>query len=459
MQKEHINVFESYVNKVKDVYAAQGLIVGIFDKSDVLYEYTVGYRDVEQELPIDRDTIFGIASITKSFTVIGILQLVEKGLIDLDAPISQYYENWALEKERTPTVRQLMSHGAGFFPQERFLMKDFASDLGIDNVANLATSDELAEAGIASIIKRLNQAEFFNGPPGKRFSYSNFSFGILTDLVRKFSTYTSYAEAVEEDVLRPMGMANSFFDFARTGKEENISTLYTSKALGVETTMDYTDLGFVLLGGGALKSTFNDLMVYTRMFLNDGLVDGNQVLSKKSIEAMAKERISYKEHQGYGYGLVVGDLESIRYAGHSGGLTGVSSFFGYSKDSGKGVVVLCNTGGVPATSIGIAALRLAHDQYPSYKVGQYPEGLWSKATIENTLGRYESEEGDKAEIQACGDGVKIIIDGKELTCRVVNDELMIIENKMEENYCRILRRGSGKAFGIYLGSRIIPRIN
>jgi len=246
-------------------------------------------------------------------------------------------------------------------------------------------------------------------------------------------------------------------NFDRTCEEENIASLYVPEALGVRSTTDYTDQGFVLLGGGALKSSFNDLMAYTRLYLNNGLADGREVLSSKSLDEMTKEHIAYKEHQGYGYGLIVGDLDGVQYAGHSGGLTGVSSFFGFCRDSGKGVVVLCNTSGVPASSIGIAALRLAHNQYPDYKVGHYNEGLWSKPTIDNTLGFYESEEGDKAEIQACGDGVKLLVDGKELTCRVIRDDLMLVQNKMEENYCKILRRKNGLAYGIYMGSRIIPR--
>lgn len=155
--------------------------------------------------------------------------------------------------------------------------------------------------------------------------------------------------------------------------------------------------------------------------------------------------------------MIVGDLDGLQYAGHSSGLTGVSSFFGFFQESGKGVVVLCNTSGVPATSIGIAALRLAHNQYPDYKIATYQDILWSKETILNTVGVYESDEGDTIEIKPCDDGVKAIIADKELKCRMIRDELILIKNKLEENYCKILRHKNGKASAVYLGSRIIPR--
>ncbi len=459
MKIDYINAFETYLDKVTSTYDAQGLIVGIFDKEKILYEKTMGYRNVEKQLPITKDTIFGIASITKSFTVIGLLQLVEKGLIDIDKPVSDYYENWRLPKEHTPTIKQLLSHTAGFFPQERFLMTDMAKGLGLSNNSEIAHDLVLPKVGIEAIIRRINQVTSYHGLPGENFSYSNYAYGIITDLVHRFSKRGSYIKSIKEDILVPLELHNTFFEFNRTKEEKNITMLYTPTELGIKTTDDYTNLGFVLLGGGALKSTFNDMMSYTRFYLNDGEVNGQEIISKESVIEMTTERHSYKEHQGYGYGLVTGHLEKIHYSGHSGGLTGVSSFFGFCKESGKGVVVLCNTDGVPATSIGLAALRLAHDQYPNYKITEYPEGLWSKQMVENTVGTYESEEGDSAIIEASKEGIKILIGNKELKCRVIHETLMIIENKMEENYCKILRQENGQSYAIYLGSRIIPRKN
>lgn len=455
MNYANIKTFECYLRKVQEIYQVQGLIVGIFDKNDLLYEHTLGYRDVEKKLAIDKDTNFGIASITKSFTVLALLKLVDQGLIDINEKVSTYYEDWYLAPEHTPTIGQLMSHVGGFYPQERFLMNDMAQSLGIEG--ELAHSKLLSNKGAEAIIKRLNQVEFFNGLPGQHFSYSNFSFGILTDLVERFSPSQNYTEMVRQEILEPLGLERTYFEFNRTLTEENITSLYTPNEKNVEVTNDYTDLGFVLLGGGALKSTFNELMTYTRLYLNNGQVKGREIISSKWIDEMTKVRTAYKEHQGYGYGLVIGDLDDVHYTGHSGGLTGVSSFFGFCRESGKGVVVLCNTGGVPATSIGIAALRLAHNQYPDYKVGKYEDSLWSKEMIDHTIGLYESEEGDSVEIKACDDGVKAIIGGKELKCRIIREDLILIKNKLEENYCKILRHKTGKASGAYLGARIIPR--
>lgn len=455
LNKTNIKIFEDYIQEVKATYKAQGLIVGIFDQENLLYEHITGYRDVENKKKIDRETIFGIASITKSFTTIGLMQLVSKGIIKLEAPISTYYDEWTLPLENTPTLKQLLSHSGGFFPQERFLMNDFAKRFGIQD--HLDTDEKLAEEGIEAIINRLNQSKSFNGLPGTYMSYSNFSFAIITDLIRRFSDYPSYAESMMDTVIRPLNLKNTFFDFDQTKVENNITKLYTATPNGIDCTSDYTDLGFVLLGGGALKSTFNDLMTYTRMFMNNGKINGNQFLASSILKEMTGKQISYSENLGYGLGLMVGSLDTFNYIGHSGGLTGVSSFFGYSKEIKKGVVVLCNTGAVPASSIGIAALRLANDEYPDYKTNHYDTAHWSEKIVQNTLGLYESQEGDKIIIESHKDGIQAIIGDEVFSCRIINEDLMLIQNKMEENNCRILRDSHGKAWALYRGLRIIPR--
>jgi CubicO group peptidase (beta-lactamase class C family) len=460
MNPSYINAFESYIKKVESTYNAQGLIVGIFDKKNILYENTLGYRDVKNKKPITKDTIFGIASITKSFTVIGLLQLAAQGIIDIEAPVSQYYHNWDLELEHTPTIKHLMSHAGGFFPQERFLMNDFAERLNlVDESDHFATNEILAKSGAEAIVTRLNQETEFTGAPGDYMSYSNFSFGLLTDLVYRFSSHPSYAQAIEEDVIHPIGLENTFFDFTRPKAEENITKLYEVKGNEIKETMDYTDLGFVLIGGGGIKSSFNDMMTYTRMFLNDGKVSDREILSSHWISEMEKGRISYRTGQSYGYGLMNEDLEGFTCVGHSGGLTGVSSFFGFSRESDLGVVVLCNTGGVPVKSVGIAALRMAHEIYPDYKLGSYTEGTWTEETLSNTLGVYKSQEGDIVAISEEEGKMKIVVGLETLNYKIVNSEVLLLENKLEESYCRILRHSNGIAWGIYRGVRILPRVS
>lgn len=144
MKKAYIQQFETFVKDMMTAYGGRGIGIIGFDSENVLYEHYEGYRDVEKKLPIDRDTIFGIASITKSFTVLGVLKLVENGIIDLHMPINHYIQELKLPEAQMPTVEQLLSHAAGFYPQERFLMKDVAVKLGIEKGEELSKNNRLA---------------------------------------------------------------------------------------------------------------------------------------------------------------------------------------------------------------------------------------------------------------------------------------------------------------------------
>lgn len=447
--------FERFVDEVVETYGAQGVGIIGFDMENILYECYRGYRDVANQKPIDLDTIFGVASITKSFTVISLLQLAERGLLNLDEKIDAYLPAIKLPQEHMPTVRQLMSHAGGFYPQERFLMKDVARSLKISEGQELSRNKELSQKGIEIIVDRVNQMTDFTGRPGEYHSYSNFSFGLLTELVQKFGEEGHYCDYVEKHILKPLNLERSFFEFQRTKEEDNIATLYHSAE---NATLDYEDQGFVLLGGGALKSTLRDLMAYTRLYLSDGMYKGEVVLSKEAILSMYQPRVSYKPFEGYGYGLLTGEINGIGYAGHSGGLTGVSSYFGFTRETGRGVVVLCNTSNVPSTAIGYAALKLINNQKPDWHQAEVVSGTWSAEMLEKIVGLYKSDEGTSFEIVETG-GLPVMKIGKEqFKITPIEENAMWVHNKMVDSYAPILRDTEGKVRAIYSGGRMIKRV-
>ncbi len=458
MKKEHINQFEQFVSEIMKTYEGQGIGIIGFDQNSVLYEHYQGYRDVEKALPIDRNTIFGIASITKSYTVIAILQLVENGIIDLDKPITAYLDSIKLPEGHIPTVKHLLSHAGGFYPQERFLMKDVAKSLELAEGMELSKNNELAIKGIKMIVDRINEMKDFNGAPGQHHSYSNFSFGLLTELVHRYGGEKHYTDYIEKHILKPLNLANTFFEFNRTHEEKNITKLYEKVIDHMNVTDDYEDMGFVLLGGGALKSTLNDMMTYTRLYLNEGKCNGETLLSKDSINSMTVPRVAYKPFEGYGYGLVSGEIGNIEYAGHSGGLTGVSSYFAFTKATQKGIVVLCNTSNIPVSAIGIAGIKLLNNQKPEWQQMDIISSKWPQSVIENTIGVYESDEGAHIEIKEDNTGIAWFSGEERLKVTIIDENAVWVHNKMLASYTPILRDAQGKATAVYSGSRIIKRV-
>ena len=125
---------EKLVEDIKKDHEASGIAVAIIDKSGkTQYEKFWGVRDLESGKEVNGDTIFGLASVTKSFTALSIMQLEEKGIIDLDAPISQYIPEFTNKNQsKKVTVRHLLSHAGGFFPLPRILVGNVAESLGLD---------------------------------------------------------------------------------------------------------------------------------------------------------------------------------------------------------------------------------------------------------------------------------------------------------------------------------------
>ncbi|MDN5298535.1 MAG: hypothetical protein PWP51_1088 [Clostridiales bacterium] len=449
--------FETFVSEIMTAYNAQGIGIVGFDKEKVLYEYTQGYRDIEHKLPITRDTVFGIASISKSFTTLALMQLVSKGIIDLDAKVSCYLPEIKLSEAHMPTVRNLLSHAGGFLPQERFLMQEVLKAMGVDPSEEPADHLALAEKGLAMIVDRINGMQDFTGEPGQYHSYSNFSFGLITALIHQYGGEAHYAAYMVKHLFEPMGLANTFLAFNETERRENITKLYENVLGHLNTLTDYRDQGFVLLGGGAIKSTLNDLMTYTRLYLNDGQVNGEPLIDAALMQAMALPHVAVKPYEGYGYGLVCGQFSGIDYAGHSGGLTGVSSYFGFSKKTGKGIVVLCNTSDVPASAIGAAALKLINGVEPDWQPAHFEGIVWAQSIIDATVGVYKSEEGTHIELTP-DNGTVSWRQGEEiLRVMPVSKDAVVVYHKKTWSYAPIIRDANDRAIAVYSGSRMIRR--
>lgn len=440
--------FIDHIENFKSTYNAKELAIALFDDQEILFEHYTGKRN-EQQAPIDRHTIFGIASITKSFTVLSLLKLHQEKKIDIYKPIVDYIPELKFKDDRQPLVVHFMSHTAGYFPQKRQLISDLAITLNITD--ELSTHGAIEKIGFNNILENLNTVDSYIGMPGEYISYSNDSYGVLTEMVRRYGDEAHFCDYVEKHIIRPLNMNDTFFSFNRTKEENNITTLYQGDII----TSDYTDTGFVLMGGGGIKSNINDLIKYTRLYMNDG----QDLIQPHLIKEMTIPRANFKPQTYYGLGLNTGYLDDISYAGHSGGLTGVSSFFCFSKDINKGIVVLCNTGGVPVSLIGLAGLRFVHNDSLSPFSVAYNDMKWSNELINKTIGHYKSDEGADIRIFYEDDQLKIKHGETIHHLRTVQENLLLIETKLEKNTMKILRDKNKHAWAIYSGSRIIKKID
>lgn len=464
INKANQYLFEELVKQIRIQGEAAGIAVAIVDADgNTQYEKYFGYRDAEKELPIDENTIFGLASVTKSFVALSIMQLYERGILDLDDPVSRYIPEFTNRNQETVRIRHLLSHSGGFYPVHRTVVKEIAGKLGIteETAGDLAYSREMAEAGAKAVAEQLDAQTKGNGligRPGEYMSYCNDGFGLLSDIVRRRGGENSFAEYVKKNILDPLGMSRSGCDYLRPRLDENAATLYKKRNGVMEASHDYYDNAFVLGGAGSMKSTIADMKKVLCMYLNRGKTpDGGRILSMEGIRSMCRPRIEYRPDSWYCFGLATKKLDDLTVVEHGGSLTGVSSNLSWSYDAGCGVIVLCNTSDVPVSVIADAAMRMYHGRNPIDSRNIYQENPWSGRTQKAAVGRFDSGEGTTVDIVETDSGLSVFVDGRERNFVMVQENLGIIRGYVKDAYLSLFKDEDGKVFAVGHGGRMLPR--
>ena len=439
-----------------------GLAVTIVSgDGETLYEKCFGLRDKAKELPVNSSTIFGLASVTKSFTALAIMQLVEKGVIDVNKPVSDYLPCF---KAPDVTVAHLMSHSGGYFPQPRILIGKVAEDMGLsqDTDGDFAYHEGLAEHGAKLVAEHLSTQAQVIGRPGEYFSYCNYGYALLSAIVKEHGGEKTYADYLNKYILEPLGMPRSGCDFLFPRRDSNVTRLYRHNKPGdVTDTDDYCDKAFVLLGNGAMKSTLTDMKKYIQMYLNYGKTScGGRIASSYSIKEMSKPRmIGAGLNSYYGYGLKMKAMDDLRIIEHSGGLTGVSSNMSFSYEANCGVMVLCNTSDGGAGIIADAAMKMIRNK--KYAAGgdtTYLPMSWSSEKMDRVCGKYVSGEGGVTTIFREDDGLFVKQGTEKISLSPISPYMLSAKVKSTNQLIKVYYDDDGVVWGIGAGSRIVPKV-
>lgn len=450
---------EQYVGKVMDAYNAAGMAVSVFDCRHTIYEKYFGWRNAEKEIRADSNTIFGMASVTKSFTALAIMQLADQGRINLDGSVSDYIPE--LEDKRIK-VAHFLSHSAGFYPLRRILATEVASEMGILYQADgrkyreLGYDEALADKGLDLVCRRLNGQKKRLCEPGRYMSYCNDGYGILSEIIHRVGDKNSYGEYIRDHILIPMGMERTFCEFVKPAEEENCTELYIHRNGIREHSRDFYDNAFVLMGGGAIKSTIHDMKKYVRMYIREGMADHIRIVSRKAVQEMCRPRQEYHYGQWYGYGLAEKRIGNLTIWGHGGSLTGISNFMAWEPRLGIGVLVFCNTTGVPAAKVAEKCIRWAAEmeQEPP---DEGPVKDWDPEMRRKVSGLYESGEGVKVKLDEKDGKINMTVGGQKTACRMILPGLLEVKEPVGTDDLMVMENDQGEVFGVRFRGRIIPK--
>ena len=255
-----------------------------------------GFADKSRKIPVTVDTVFPVASITKLFTATAVMQLVERGAVDLDSPVSRYLPRMAGPggPDDAPTVRQLLTHHAGI---QGNIMEGF----------ELKEPDPTAFRGVPHLVASLPRTS----APDMVFAYCNAGYSVLGCLVEAAGG-TGYTDAVERGILEPLGMSRTRFFTSLADAEDVVVGYEGRRPVPVYPMRD--------IPAGALLSTAADMERFMGFVFDRGR-DG--VLGRAAFDEMTRRQNAHVPLDGgfsigLGYWLIAPFAADDAFVSHAG---------------------------------------------------------------------------------------------------------------------------------------------
>ena len=299
LSADRLSFIANHFNRYVDEGKIPGYLVLIARRGKVAYLNRYGLRDVEAGLPVEENTIFRIYSMTKPITSVAVMMLYERGLIQLDDPISEYIpalkqlevfesgdaENYlTVPAEREMTVRNLLTHTAGFT----------YGHMHAHPIDEMYRDRKLFGNGmsLADTIGLLSELPLLFSP-GTRWSYS-----VATDVlgyVIEVISGQSLDRFFAEEILVPLGMADTAFSIS-PDKVDRFAANYEREGAGFRLidkpgVSTYLKQPKLFSGGGGLVSTAGDYLRFCQMVLHTGALDGVRLLGRKTVELMTSNHL------------------------------------------------------------------------------------------------------------------------------------------------------------------------
>lgn len=370
---QHAALAQDHAAKIQEVLATahkykqfNGAAL-VAENGKIVYKGGFGMANMEWNIPNTPDTKFRLGSITKQFTAMLTLQLVEQGKIKLDGKLSDYLPDYRKDTGEKVTIHHLLTHTSGipsYTSQPGFFANVSRNPYKVDEFVKKYASGDLEFA------------------PGTKYSYNNSGYFLLGAIIERVSG-KSYEQALKEMILDPLGMKNTGYD--------NHDPLITKRASGyVLTPRGYLNAGYLDMSipyaAGSMYSTVEDLYLWDQALYTDKL------LTAQSKELMYKPFL-----ENYAYGWVVTQAnfkvndQPVQVIAHGGGINGFTTTIArYPKEKNL-IVILDNTGSSNLNRFNTAIARILHNQpyeLPRQSIAAVIEKTISEKGIDAAVAEY-----------------------------------------------------------------------
>ena len=324
------NELDVVLQEIMTRWDVPGMAIGIVKGNEIAYVKGFGVQSLETQAPVTVDSIFCVQSISKCLVATAVMQLAERGKLDLDAPMVQYLPYFRLDDERYRqiTIRQALSHTSG--------MPDMETEY-----VELVTHPEYDDSAAERYVRGLSNRKLI-ASPGERFSYSNIAYNVLGDMLSKVSG-CSFEEVMQEHVLIPSGMPNSTYLLADIPINLLAVPHLRSPEMKVNPIYPYHRAD---APASFLHTTVIDMCHWGSTALNRGSYHNQSILSPASYDLMwtsvAKRGSSPSMYEEMGLGWNLGHYKDVKTVSHGGGGFGWNAFLLILPERNYAAVILCN---------------------------------------------------------------------------------------------------------------------
>lgn len=365
-QKDDNQLFADFDKMLSEQFKTNetGATALVARKGQIIYKKAFGMANLEYNTPMQVDNIFRIGSITKQFTAVAILQLMEQGKLNMQDEITKFIPDYPTHGHKI-TIEHLLTHTSGI--QSYTGMKDFRGKMTLD----------LKPTELIDYFK--NQPMEF--APGTKWKYNNSGYFLLGFIIEKVSGKT-YQQYVEDNFFKRLGMSNSLY-----GSDSKIikkrAGAYSKDSTGVinaplmSMTLPYA--------GGSIQSTVEDLFKWHQA------VHSYKLVKKESLDkAFTKYKLTDGKETDYGYGWFLRNVQESSSIEHGGSINGFLTQSIYLPKEDVFVAVFSNCNCNPPSVIGskIAALAIG-------KPYEYKEISLDNTVLQGYTGVYENEKGEQ----------------------------------------------------------------
>lgn len=379
----------------------------LVDDQQQIWSQSFGMEDAAAEKPADLQTVFRIGSVSKLFTDIGIMQLVEKGEIDLDVPVQTYLPDFQPDNQsgKNITLRQLMSHRAGLIREPR--LGHYFDDSGttlVETVASLNGSPLIYE-------------------PESKVKYSNAGIAVVGYVLEQLKDQP-FAEYLSRQVLQPMGLNNSSFVPTPT-VEEHLAVGEMWSYDGRRFDAPTFELG--MAPAGSMYATITDLGKFMSVLFNGGMGENGSILATETLEKMWEPQFGTGDERNFGLGFALDDQQGHRRVGHGGAIYGFATQLFALPEEKLGAAVVITADGANTISDRLAAYALdlmlaVRDGAP---LPDYPKTTVIPTDRQEELEGYYRKEEELLELERQTGGLIVKMHGIEAGVKEQGDHLIV----------------------------------